>query len=1044
MKHFGPFRLDTVNQCLWRDQDTGGEERLLLPPRAFAVLFYLLEHPGRLITHDELLDAVWSDVVVQPEALKSQILEVRHALGDDSKNPHYIETRVRRGYRFIASVREAPERSFGIAIPHSLVGRDHTLAEMRSCLKQVSRGQRQIVFVTGDPGIGKTAVVDEFARTAATDLLNLHIAHGQCIEGYGGTEPYYPMLDALGQLCRGPAADPIIKVLATQAPTWLVQFPALMNRERRETLQQEILGATRERMLREIGAALETITAEITLLLIFEDLQWVDHSTVDLMSALARRRAPAKLMLLGTSRPADQTPSNHSFRALRQDLRMHQLCREIEIEPLSEAEVAQYLSGGSSEGSPPEGLAALIHRHCGGNPMFMVAALEHLKLRGLISTEKRRWQLQVRLQEIKLGVPESLRQMIEAQLERLSDEEQRALEVASVAGATFSASTSAAALNTSEEDLEVLYETLARRQRTVRPAGVERVPDGGISAQYEFVHDLYREVLYSRQPSRSRSRLHLRIGERLEALYTRQPSDDLLQDRAAELAHHFEHGMEWVKAIRYTQLASDLAIMRLSPGEAKRVLNHGLSLVENLPSELRANTELPLLERAALIALATHEPAAVERYDLLARRAEHYGMQDVLVQALLDQAYPLSWTDITRCKKVLDRAIQLNRLQKDPLTRSKVEADCHFWRLWAEGWNDDNANIFRDAGREIERSGDPFSLAWYRVQQALLYHACSQYERCRSQIEHEFAALMKEATGCSSFKLTVAIKLTIAKWGAYHLVRPWSAIFLGEWGKADQEFSEGIASQERNAAQYQVSTLRLYRAWGWVIAHDYESAIRVCEALTPGLRDDVGETLPALLPAEERIRLITLGAAEAGLLRFQQALAHLEAARQQLSDHPVVLNWYWTVAVEWVLAKIHEANGDLGRANRHAQAMRELAMATAEMTWRALALETAARVAALRDSPVESSGYIEEALTLVSKNRIPVAAWQVHATASRLHEFAGRAQLAELHRKCSREAVLKLANSLPSGHSLRHAFLSASSIAYVLCDNAGTSRTSRI
>ena len=1030
MKHFGPFRLDTLNQCLWRDQGTGGEERLSLPPRAFAVLYYLLEHPGRLVTHDELLDAVWSDVVVQPEVLKSQILEVRHALGDDPKNPRYIETLARRGYRFIASVRAALELSLDVAVAHPLIGRDHTLAELRSCFRQASRGQRQFLFVTGEPGIGKTALADDFARRAATDLPNMHIARGQCIEGYGGTEPYYPMLDALGQLCRGPAAAPIIEVLATQAPTWLAQFPALMNRKHRETLQQEILGATRERMLREIGAALETIAAEITLLLIFEDLQWVDHSTVDLMSALARRRAPAKLMLLGTSRPVDQTPSNHPFRALKQDLRMHQLCREIELEPLSEAEVAQYLTAGSSEGSPPEGLAALIHRHCGGNPLFMVAALDHLKQRGLISTERGCWQLKVPLHEIKLGVPENLRQMIEAQLERLSDEEQRALEVASVAGAAFSASTGAAALNTSEEDLEVLYETLARRQRTVRPAGVDR-PPGGISAQYEFVHDMYREVLYSRQPSRPRSRLHRRIGEQLEALYTRQLGDDLLQDRAAELAHHFEHGMEWVKAIRYTQLASDLAIMRLSPREANRVLNHGLSLVEKLPSDLRANAELPLLERAAMIAVATYERAAAERYDLLARKAEHYGVQDVLVRALLDQAYPLSWTDITRCKEVLDRAIQLNQLQKDPLTRSKIEADCQFWRLWAVGWNDDSANIFREAGLEIERSADRSSLAWYRILQALLYHVGSQYEDCRSQIEREFAVLMKESTN-SNFNVG------LAKWGAYQLTRPWSAIFLGEWGKADQEFSEGIASLERNAAQYQASTLRLYRAWGWVIAHDYEGAIRACDALTPGRRDDVDETLPEFLPAEERIRLITLGAAEAGLLRFEQALAHLEAARQQMSDKPVVLNWYWSIAAEWALAKIHEANGDLDRASRHAQAMRDLAMGTAEMSWRALALETVARIAALRDSAVEASRYIEEALTFVSRNRIPVAAWQVHATASRLHEFAGHAQLAKRHRECSREAILKLADSFPPGHSLRHAFLSASSIAHVLRDNASS------
>src|SRR6202040_1855519 len=122
------------------------------------------------------------------------------------------------------------------------------------------------------------------------------------VEGYGGKEPYYPMLEALGQLCRGHEGESVVATLAAQAPTWLAQFPALLKREHRETLQREILGATRERMLREISEAVETITAETPLMLVFEDLQWVDQATVDLISALARRRAPAKLLLIATYR----------------------------------------------------------------------------------------------------------------------------------------------------------------------------------------------------------------------------------------------------------------------------------------------------------------------------------------------------------------------------------------------------------------------------------------------------------------------------------------------------------------------------------------------------------------------------------------------------------------------------------------------------------------------------------------------------------------------------------------------------------------------
>ena len=129
--------------------------------------------------------------------------------------------------------------------------------------------------------------MDEFQHQAR-QLPGVVIARGQCIEGYGGKEAYYPMLEALRELCRGPAAQLVIEALSVSAPTWLVQFPSLVRREQRDMLQREILGATRERMLREISEALESITAQITLVLVFEDLHWADDATVDLISACAR------------------------------------------------------------------------------------------------------------------------------------------------------------------------------------------------------------------------------------------------------------------------------------------------------------------------------------------------------------------------------------------------------------------------------------------------------------------------------------------------------------------------------------------------------------------------------------------------------------------------------------------------------------------------------------------------------------------------------------------------------------------------------------
>ena len=290
MPDFPPFRLDPSNQCLWRLREAAPDERILLPPKAFAVLRYLVAHAGQLVTQDELLEAVWPETHVQPEVLKSRIFEVRSALGDRPKTPRFIETLPRRGYRFIATVHDAPAAAPAVPVPPAdghLVGRAGMLETLRTCLHRAVHGQRQLVFVTGEPGMGKTALVDAFQQQATGAVPGLRVAYGQCLEGYGGMEAYYPMLEALGELCRGAGGDAVVATLATHAPTWLVQFPALVTREYRDTLQQELLGTTRERMLREIAEMLETLTVARPLLLVLEDLQWVDPATVDLLAALA-------------------------------------------------------------------------------------------------------------------------------------------------------------------------------------------------------------------------------------------------------------------------------------------------------------------------------------------------------------------------------------------------------------------------------------------------------------------------------------------------------------------------------------------------------------------------------------------------------------------------------------------------------------------------------------------------------------------------------------------------------------------------------------
>jgi DNA-binding winged helix-turn-helix (wHTH) protein len=514
MREFPPFRLDSVNQCLWRQCECAEDRRILLTPKAYAVLTYLVDRAGRLVPQDELLEAIWPDTFVQPEVLKYQIADIRGALGDSAKQPSFIETLPRRGYRFIAAVREAesnPPAPTGLPATR-FVGRQRELASLRQSFSRALQGERQLIFITGEPGIGKTALVEEFVREASAAEPSLRIARGHTLEGTSSSEPFYPVLVAVGQLCRGPDGNKLIELLAQHAPTWLVQFSGLVKPEHRERLQPEILGANRDRMLREIREVLDAFASRNPVLYIYDDVHWLDLSSLDLLSAYAHDRARAKVMVIITMRSPEERGADDQMQRMKQDLLIHKLGFEIPLGPLSETEVATYLASASPPSSLPEGFAALVYRRSEGNPLFMVATLDRMLQKGQASHEEGKWKLTVPIEQIDLEVPESLRQSIEGQIDQLTIEEQRALEVASLVGTSFSATAVSSAAGVDRARLLELFETLSRRSRFVRLGPSEQLQDGSIVQVFEFVHSLYREVFYRRQTPARRAFLQKRVG----------------------------------------------------------------------------------------------------------------------------------------------------------------------------------------------------------------------------------------------------------------------------------------------------------------------------------------------------------------------------------------------------------------------------------------------------------------------------------------------------------------------------------------------------
>jgi predicted ATPase len=362
---------------------------------------------------------------------------------------------------------------------------------------------------------------------------------------------------------------------------WLLQLPALTEPAERTELQQQLAGATRHRMLRELAQALEVLTAETPLILWLEDLHWSDYSTLDLVSTLARRREPARLLVIGTYRPVNVLVSDHPLRAVKQDLHLHGYCHELALELLTEMEVTAYLEtrlAGETGRVPVPPLARLLHQHTDGNPLFIVSLVNDLLERGVLVEHAGQWDLRVAPEALGVLPPANIRQVIEQQLDRLSLEEQRLLEAASVAGLEFSVAPVATGTGKRLKTVEEQCARLSRRGQWLKLQGGFEWPDGTVATGYRFLHSVYQEVLYERVSPGLRVQLHERIGQRLEAAYT--PHRD---DIAAELALHFERGRNVHKAVQYLEQAGKTAVSRSAPREAVQHCTKALTLLSTWP-----------------------------------------------------------------------------------------------------------------------------------------------------------------------------------------------------------------------------------------------------------------------------------------------------------------------------------------------------------------------------------------------------------------------------------------------------------------------------
>ena len=556
---FGPYRLESGPNRLWR-----GPEEIALRPKSLKVLAYLAHRPGHLVTKDELREQVWGTIHVSNTRLRVTVHEVRTALRDSQDSPDYLETVPGCGYRFVAPNKTIAANDTGsrpdLALRRGsepIVGRERELEYLFNRFLEADRGDRRLIFLGGEPGAGKTTLVNLFLERLAGRPYTV-CALGQCVMHHGAGEAYAPVLESLGRLGRGSSGPAMIRVLERCAPMWLLQLPALVERGELERLQHQVLGATQGRMMRELNDALEQLTANQTLVLVLEDVHWTDTATMDLLTSIAQRPEPARLLIIGTYRPAEAIVSAPNFLTTMRELETHGQCQHFDLELLTPRAVAAYVSARIDDESS-EDVATAVYERSDGNALFMVNLFDHMVETNALCRNNGRWIVDAASAAL-AQIPGGLRPFIERRLEALSGENRELLEVASVVGVEFTAVAACAGLTHSSQErclerVEMHLESLASQAHLIVPRGTIELPDGTLTACYRFGHALYRDGLYEQISETRRMRLHRQVGECLRKAWDREE-----QEMAAVLAGHFELGRDPGNAARYRRLAGERAL----------------------------------------------------------------------------------------------------------------------------------------------------------------------------------------------------------------------------------------------------------------------------------------------------------------------------------------------------------------------------------------------------------------------------------------------------------------------------------------------------
>jgi tetratricopeptide (TPR) repeat protein len=830
------------------------------------------------------------------------------------------------------------------------VGHEHELAALRSAFRAAETGAGRLFCVAGEPGIGKTTLVERFLRELRMEQADCYIARGRCSERLIGSEAYLPVFELLETLIRT-NGEPVQRLMANAAPTWYAQVAPANGGFETDSRATDHRLASQERLKLEMVALLQALARERTAVLFVDDLHWADPYTVDLLTYALTRCASHRVLIAGTFRPAELMAERHPFLRAKLELQAHDVCREISLPLLTAGDVDRYLALQCPAHAFPPELAARIHRRTEGNPLFIADLTRFLRDRGVLAHRDGQWTMAGHVADVEADLPESVRSMVQKKIAELTPDDRGLMAAAAVLGHEFDSAVVARTLAMDPAEVEERLENLDAAHAFVRQVEARELPDATLSVRYAFVHVLYQEALQAALAPTRRASLSAAAAESLAASYGNRAGE-----LAAALALLYESGRNFAKASDFFLLASHNAARVYAAEQAIELAQRAISNAQKLEgTERHERVILAALQSALQQQNLTHFAEAIADCGVADQAAAALGDPAVQIDVLFYEALILFLAKrIPELKVLGTRAAQLSASAGSPAASAKASVIHAMERLCAGDVG--VAGEALDTSIPVLHQNGAVRAAVPAVLLRGLLHTW--------RLEHAGGDRDLEWAQEQAAELHTSFELLISMW---HQARA-----RGNQGRLSEAWSmleEGTRLAELLGDRFWLP--RIENTKGWLLAEvfDTEGALRLdVEAVRVARQfGDVEAECNGHINAARDY--LVLGEPARALEHLQQAQSRYEVDNW--------FRWVYFPRLQGEMASYWIARGDVAQARGCAQLSLDHATRTTSRKRMAWAHTLLGEIAMLDDRPGDARDEYASALRILERHACPTIEWQI-------------------------------------------------------------------